>query len=454
MTNHITIGNQNTRISQKSFTKQSFTSSVQVVDGLADKFVKSQENLKVTRFFQDVFTNWVPKAFFTRSLPDFAEMTFLEYTESALFYFAPELLGKFFRKLFSAFQPEKLRAKVDENILKSAKTLADEAKNDKEGTSKRALTTKAGIILACTAIPAGEYALSFAKNLFTLKVFKKSDFNNIVNLNREQNEDKEQQKRVKNSAYKHIKHAGLLSVGGLGAGFVLAKYGHRSEALQKASSLILQPGAHISSGLDKIGLGSKKLDKFLKKYITPDFDTKDGVLSLSKGQLLVSTVSGFFGYSSAGKDRGKLDQLEVWTRVPIVVFYTVFGSSLFEQAFKHLLAKKNKFPELVKKDGDSIASIPSRSQIKRIAVKLAKQNATDKHVEFNKLIKQKAFIVGVPYAFALVTMGFLLAGISRAWTQYRFNRKKKEDSLTHAALQNDYKTFAKADSSTFKGIFN
>lgn len=40
-------------------------------------------------------------------------------------------------------------------------------------------------MLACVTVPALEYALGFAKNLFTLKVFKVSDFNNVANLNKE-----------------------------------------------------------------------------------------------------------------------------------------------------------------------------------------------------------------------------------------------------------------------------
>lgn len=409
-------------------------------------FVKSQENLKVTRFAQDVSTNWIPKVVFTRSLPDFAEMTFLEYTESALFYFAPEIFGKFFRKNLTKFTPQELRKAVDAKIPKSAEKILADKTLEKDGIAKRALTTKAAIILACTSIPASEYALSFAKNLFTLKLFKKSDFNNIVNLNKEQVENKEHQDKVRNSAYSHIKNAGLLSLGGLGASIVFAKYGHKSEALQKLSSLILQPGAHIANGFKKIGLHSDKVEKFLKKYITPDFNEKDGKLTLSKGQLLVSTVSGFCGYSSAGKDRGKLDQLEVWTRVPIVVFYTVFGSSLFDGAFKRILHnKKDKdgnriYEHLINKGADDKLTVPTRAELPDIAKKIAKEKGSSVEKEFNNLLKKKAFITFVPYAFALVFMGFLLAGINRFWTQYRYNKmKKQEQTNASAGIKTDQK---------------
>jgi hypothetical protein len=393
----------------------------------ADGFVKSQDNLKVTRFFQDVATNWVPKAVFTRSLPDFAEMSFLEYTESSLFYFAPAFFGKIFRKAFLAFHPKELKKIIDSNIPKSAEKILEDKSLKKDDAAKRIISTKAAIILACTAIPAGEYALSFAKNLFTLKLFKKSDFNNIANLNKEQIEHKEQQEKVRISAIRHIKNAGLLSLGGLGASVIFAKYGHKSDILQKASSLILQPGAHIANGLKKIGLHSDGVEKFLKKYITPDFDEKDGKLTLSKGQLLVSTVSGFFGYSEAGKDRGRLDQLEVLTRVPFVILYTVFGSAVFDHLFNKALIKKNIFPDVIKKDAKDETVITETKDLGVLAEKIAKNKNTSKEIELNRLIKQKAIIKGVPYLFGIVFMGFLLAGITRFWTQYRFKHLKESE---------------------------
>jgi hypothetical protein len=396
---------------------------------LLRKFVESQEpsNLKYTRFVQDVATNWVPKAALTRSLADFSEMSFLEYTESALFYFVPELFGKIFKKIFPKFHRSNLRQDINKLIPQSASEIVKDKSIDKN-IKNRALTTKAAIILACTAIPAAEYALSFAKNLFTLKVFKKSDFNNVVNLNKSktQVEDKSHQEFVKNSAKHHIKNAGILSAGSLATGLLLARYGHKSSVTSKLSDVIIRPGEYISLGLQKLKLTkvNSKVDKFLKKYITPDFSNDNGNLKLSKGQLLVSTVTGFFGYSSAGKDRGRLDQLEVWSRVPFVVFYTVFGCSIFDHAFKKYLAKHNKFSNLIKRNADgTIADIPLSKDFGKIAEKISGEN---KEAIEKNLLKQKAIIVGVPYAFGILTMGFLLAGINRFWTQHRYNKQQEK----------------------------
>ena len=61
------------------------------------------------------------------------------------------------------------------------------------------INKKPEFFLVCIAVPAMEYSIGFAKNLFTLKVFKVSDFNNVANLNKnkEKKENKEQQKGLK-----------------------------------------------------------------------------------------------------------------------------------------------------------------------------------------------------------------------------------------------------------------
>lgn len=150
-----------------------------------NKFIKSQENLSTTRFIQGTMTNWLPKAILSRSLVDFSEFTFLEFLESGLFYFAAPFLGeKLFRNgLFKNVQPKNLKNNVSSNLAKSL----DEIKKSSldKNLQKRLVSTKAGVVLACLAVPALEYGLGFAKNLFTLKVFKISDFNNVANLNKE-----------------------------------------------------------------------------------------------------------------------------------------------------------------------------------------------------------------------------------------------------------------------------
>lgn len=395
-----------------------------------NKFIKSQEDLSTTRFIQGTMTNWFPKAVFSRSLVDFSEFTFLEFLESGLFYFAAPFLGeKLYRnKLFKKVQPKNLKETISKNVVKSLDEI--EKSKFKLETKNRLKTTKAGILLGCIAVPAMEYSIGFAKNLFTLKVFKVSDFNNVANLNKNKNkkEDKEQQKRVETHSKSVLLKTGLLSAVGLGAGLLLASRGHNSKSALKFSEIILEPGKAISKGLKKLGVNSKKTDEFLKEYLKLDFDNRNGKLALSKGQLAVICTTGLFGYASAAKDRGKLDFYEVWTRVPLVVLYTIFGSSLLDGGFKKLLAKKGKFPELIKKDAEgNIAPVPTSKDLPAIAEKLSNLNKTSKDAELAKLIKQKSIITGVPYLFSLVAMGFILSGVTRVWTQYRYNHQQKNN---------------------------
>lgn len=440
--------------------QQTFKGTSSIISGsakIADIFIKSQENLSSTRFIQDTVTNWAPKAIFARSKADFAEMSFLEFLESGIFYFASPILGeKIFRNgLFKNFTPKTIKNKVNEQIPKTIneivnnKTISDEVK-------KRAISTKAGIILACAAIPVAEYTLSFAKNLFTLKTFNKSNFNNIANLDKEGNEkeDKAQQERVERNSKKQLKKAGIISLGAIAAGSALALTGHKTQALQNISKGIINPGEAISNGLSKIGVKNRKVLNTLSKF-SLDFANNNGKLSLGKGQLALTAILGLFGYSKAAEDRGKLDVAEVWTRVPLVVFYTIFGSELFEKGFTKILEKKNKFPDIVKKTAEGKLITPTRAELPALAEKIAKINKTSAKQELSRLTKEKAFIQAVPYAFSLLFMGFTLSAITRIWTQFRYNhgqKSKLKEIFTKGALtdNNTPEIFKKFDINTMK----
>ena len=385
-----------------------------------DKFIQSQENLSHTRFIQDTVTNWVPKALFARSVADFGDMSFLEFLESGIFYFAPPLIGEHLlrKKLLPAVIPDKTIK--NPALTDSLSSILKNKELQKGGLDKRIIAAKTALVVGCLCVPVAEYMLSFAKNLFTLKVFKKSNFDNIANLDKTNKEDAEQQKKVEQNAKKNLKKGALLSLGGLWASVLIARYGHKSDTAQKLFKTILEPADLVTKLFPKIK--NSKFDKFLHEYTKLDFDSKDGKLALSKGQLALTAISGLFGYSAAAKDRGTLDFLEVWTRVPLVVFYTIFGSSLFDYGFKKYLIKNNKYPDLLQKTSAGDIHIPSRKELPEIAQRIAKNKNLNAQDVMNKLVKQKAIITGIPYAFSLLFMGFTLAGITRLWTQYRYNQ--------------------------------
>ena len=392
---------------------------------LADLFIKSQENLSSTRFIQDTATNWAPKAVFARSREDFFEMSFLEFLESGIFYFASPVLGeKLFRnKIFKNLAPKNIRNQINELIPKSTAEILKN-KNISNEIKKRAIATKAGIVLACTAIPVAEYVLSFAKNLFTLKTFNKSNFNNIANLDKNEKEDKKQQEYVEQNSKKHLKRGALVSIGAFAAGLLLALCGNKSNKLQTLSKTILEPGKTISNLGKNLGIKSKKTDNILSRF-SLDFANENGKLALSKGQLALTAIVGLFGYSKAAEDRGKLDVQEVWTRVPLVVFYTIFGSELFEKGFIKILQNKGKCKDIIKQGKDGATEIVKRAELKNLAKTLAKAKNTNTEKELSRLIKEKAFVTGVPYAFSLLFMGLTLSAITRLFTQYRYNKENK-----------------------------
>jgi len=149
---------------------------------------------------------------------------------------------------------------------------------------------------------------------------------------------------------------------------------------------------------------------------------------------------------AAARDRGERDVKEVWTRVPLVVLYTIFGSELFEKGFVKILNKFNKCQDVLKKGTDGTLDTFKRSELDDIAKNIAKQKGTNVKDELNKLVKQKAFVGAVPYLFSIVFMGFLLSAITRLTTQKRYDKEKAQNgqnkpSCLKFALENLPETF-------------
>lgn len=398
---------------------------------LAAKYIGLHEaggSLANVRFAQDTIVNWAPKTILARSLTDFADMSFLEFSESLLVYYGPKFLGEnIFRKLYSK--------KLDKCLTEKIGIRAENLLNDRD--AKKLMPVKAAISISALAIPLAEYSLNYIKNILTLKVFKQADFNNIANLNKDKREDAEKQQEVKDSAIKHLKLAGGLLAGCLGLSVLLATRGKNSKVLQSFSEAILAPG-------NKIFKNEEKAAKF-NKYFSIDFDSKDvkdkfgklvkdefgntkKTLALSKGQLVACVIAGFFGYTGAAKDRGKQNLLEVLFRYPIVTFYVITGSELFEKGFKKILKKTGKCKEIL--DEEELKNeMPKLEKLSELAKKLAIKNNTSVESEFQKLFKQKTAIIGVPLLFSLVVMGMFVAGVSRFFTQYRYNNEMEHKEL-------------------------
>ena len=391
-------------------------SSINLINTLAQplrfsaKFVNHNEQasgLSTSRFIQDTSTCLLPKAVFARSKADLAENTFLELSESGLVYFAPILVGNAAKNIYT----RNLSSETKKLVTESASKLIEQ----NNAISKRVLPVKAAIALSALLIPLTEFTLNYIKNIMTLRVFKKGDFTNIANLENKQ-EDKQSQNRVRQNAHKNIKTAaGVFGLSTLVSVMLAVRGASKSKAIQNISEAILAPGT-------KFFKNNEKAKNFFNKYFSIDYASENGKLVLSKGQLTSWVVIGGAGYFGAAKDRGKQNFLETLFRYPVVGFYVITGSELFENGFKKLLQSAGKCTETIGKN----LEVPSFKELENIAQKLANAKSTTVEKEFSRLAKQKVLISGVPYIFSIGVMGFFVSGISNLFTKYRFTKEQSK----------------------------
>lgn len=399
-------------------------------DRLVAKFINLQESeadLSAQRIGQELITNTLPKSLFARSVVDLCDNAFREIFENIIVYLGPKFLGEsVFRKAYSG----KLEKGLKNEVATTAKNLMKDEKADK----KTLMPVKAAIAVSALSIPLAEYALSYVKNLFTLKMFKQADFNNIANLNKQKVEKDEHQQKVSESAKKHIKLTGGVFAVCMGFAALLATKGKDSKALNHISEAILAPGSKFF----KKNEGAKN---FFDKYFSLDFASKEvkdkagNVVSrklvISKGQIVASVVAGFFGYTGAAKDRGKQDYKEILYRFPLVGLYAIVGNDLFVKGFKNYMEKSPKYKELFdaqKLNGGKMPKLKASGNEKSLeyfAEQFAKKNKTTAETEFKKLFKQKTTLIAAPVLFGFTVMGLFVAGCSRYFTQYRYNKDKE-----------------------------
>lgn len=383
------------------------------------KFVRHQEQasgLSTSRFIQDATTCLLPKVVFSRSLADLTENTFLETAEESLMYFVPTILGeRVARKIFS----KNLSSGLKKDVATTGVELLEKGKLNPivKHNNKKVIPVKAAIALAAMAIPLTEFSLNYIKNLMTLKVFNKSDFKNIASLENS-TEDKEHQDKVRKSAKKHIGLAAGLYAGCLGLAGLLATKGKDSKILQNISEFIVAPGT-------KLFKKSPKAKNFFNKYTNMDFNSQNGKLCLSKGQLTTSVLIGGAGYFGASSDRGKENLKETATRFPLVGLYVITGSELVEKGFRKLLYKTGKCKDLIDKN----LNVPRFDDLGSLAQKLAKKKNTTVENEYKSLVKQKVLISGLPYVFSIGVMGFFVAGMTNYFTKKRYENAQKQKNL-------------------------
>lgn len=393
------------------------------------KFINLQESeadLAAQRIGQELLTNTLPKSIFARSFVDLCDNAFREILENIIVYLGPKFVGeKLSRRLFSKG--------VDNNMKEIVAKPAAELLKENNLHNKKLMPVKAAIAVSALAIPLAEYSLSYVKNLFTLKVFKQADFNNIANLNKDKTEDLERQKRVKENAKKHIKLAGGIFAGCLGLSALLLAKGKNSKALNHLSEAILAPGSKFFKNNEKrakffnqyfgLDFRSKNVTNKAGKVVMDNFGNPKKKLAISNGQVTACVIAAFFGYTGAAKDRGKQDYKEILYRFPLVGFYAISGNELFKNGFKKFMKKSNKCKELFEAETQNNGNMPKLYELESFAKKFATKNGTNAEEEFKRLFKQKTTLIGIPVLFGFTVMGLFVAGCSRCFTQYRYDRE-------------------------------
>jgi hypothetical protein len=284
------------------------------------------------KFAIDTASNWLPKMLYTVRTPaEAVEVSFLEFVESGFFYYAPKNIGE---KVASAPWFQKLASNVPKEVF-SQKLLTkslDELRKHHPEMVKHVVPLKAALILAGigAAGVAGEYALSFAKNLLTLKAFNKSRFSDIANLTDDKrdmqdphlrSEIEAQNRKVKQKAYQRLKLAAALGLGIVAGAAGLARFGYRL------------PGV------------AKGLEHLVQKF---DFKFQNGRFDLSKAQLRAIIALGGIGYLDACRD--DLELKETASRLAVVMPYLAYGSEWLQARLVKPMGKL--FPVLLNKTLD------------------------------------------------------------------------------------------------------
>lgn len=376
-------------------------------------------------FIKDTVTVFGPKAVAARSVADLSEIAFLEFLESGLFYFAPALAGQF---LFANLLKPNGLPKVADPALKGKsinwmqqslpqleKALADNVLSHTQ--YRRVLASKAAVLLAAFVGVgmAGEYALSFGKNLMTQGLFKKSSFTSVANLS-DQNETPAQERHVREKAHRRLRQVGALSAAILGAGLGIIAAGPR-----------LQGG------------GLRLLERFVRKF---DFAynpaEKTFKYGLSGAQLTGIIIAGCVSYLDAARE--KLEFWESATRLLIVAPYLATKGTIFKTLAIKWFGKK--FPETLTKNEQGKTVLKSFDavvkearqqviqQLKKANTPLTEENIA-RAIARTPIFKGKLVLSMGPILTAMATVGTGVSLIGRFFTQYRFARNQEQLSLAN-----------------------
>lgn len=378
-------------------------------------FQEGQGGGTTMRFLQDTGTAWLPKILISRSRAEGAEVSMLEFGESAMTYGMPMFigpgLGAVFYKLLGknkGFDPKLLSSTLTE--LKKKGTVEARAVD-------RALAVKSAVILSTIGAIGlwGESLVNYGKNLMTAKVFHKDKFSDVVNLSQGQisDTDMDGSPQVRKAKRRIGQMTGVMA-GILSGSFLLARFGHRSKVIRQFSGKVVQ---HLDFGFGKNEAGK----------VTYGLGNRKGLLS-------AIMLACSFPYLDSARDN--YERLETALRLPIVFSYILFGQEWMQKGMIKA------FPKLFEGALDQ-GRVLSVQQITEKALKKAAKDSPSitpdieqaAAKDIRKGLVAKGMTVGVPLASGILVTGLGLGLLNRFLTAYRFNKQQQETAATSAGSQ-------------------
>ncbi len=374
------------------------------------KLTEGTQGLSLLKFSQDTLVALLPKLIVARSAIEMTENTFLELAESFIIYFSmPMLAGSVMKRIFHKVAQNPLTGKAMkvEHLTTSLEDLnaAHGKQQLSEVALKRVLATKFAIAFGAlgVTVASGEYLINYAKNLMTVRFFKKDNFSDIVNLSKGQI-DKSKPSLVEAKAIRRIKECLIATVG-------------------------------LMSGAVAIGITAHRLPlKTLQKIVShTDFKYEAGKYGLKRPHMLAFMALAFPAYIDASRD--SLERVEAASRLGVVMGYLAFG----QEALQKLLV--NGVKKTYQKETSALKVLTEKNEIKTVAelsgeaLKRARMELGDYASEtsiqahaqslLTKPIAQKNFLFAVPMLTGILGAGIAVGLVNNFWTAYRFKATDK-----------------------------
>jgi len=459
-------------------------------------------------FAQDTASVWAAKMTAMRSAIEGLETTFVELVESGLFYYTAPLVGHLLsRGLHAGLEKAKINVKgaddyvhwrefgnhmdsigrtvlgkVNDENFKWNKELHKEFTdllkntNTKEARwARKLIGLKAGVIVGVFGALIGEYALNFAKNLLTLKIFKTGDFTDVANLtdrNLKKQDTKNHPTAVK--ARKRIKQSLVAALGIVGAGSALALSAAKGGRALNLALGILKKIPRWSSFDFNVGFklfGQHKAGSFAawrERVWFGKHAAGTAVPTLGLGKLLKYSVItlGGIGYLDASRD--KLELKENFTRVWCVVMpYLMFGHNILVEQLRRFGDNKHDIGKFIERHSPKTYELFNRIQTLDkggspafmrhkdvLKTALHKAGATEwlpkkdnlslitpetlqalkdtqpkvyeaAMGEYKHLMQAKNRAFLAPFTFGVLVVGMTVAWLNRFWTDYRFSTQRQ-----------------------------